>query len=70
MIPVYVVWRTVEDEYFVTRIEVESLERISIRDLVILAEKAEYPDTQSSIEQGAGYDLITIFSGTNIKFRF
>lgn len=81
LITVYVIWRGDEDDFFITQLDLDPLmlapgdSHLTNQQLVQMAWDAEYPDTDEYGpnpfvgEDAASYDLIEVFSGTDIKFH-
>ena len=73
----YVIWRGDEDDFMVTRLDLDPLmmapgsNRLNNQQVVQMAFDAEYPDEPNPFvgDNAASYEMIDIFSGDNITFH-
>ena len=81
LVTVYVIWRGDEDDFFITRLDLEPLmlapgnNRLNNQQIVQMAWDVEYHDIDEYGmnpfvgENAASYELIEVFSGNNINFH-
>jgi hypothetical protein len=61
----HVIWRGDEDEFFITRLDLEEghIDNLSNQQVVEMCHDVEYPDADNAITQGATYEMIDIIGG-------
>jgi len=69
----FVVWKTNEDEYFVTKLQFASMHiatNLSMQSFVEMAFDVEYPNTSNDIVKGYSYECVTIFYSADTHFIY